>query len=195
MLVINLWGAPGSGKSTTAAGLFFLMKINKWKVEQVTEFAKELVWDQHHAFFGDQMSIFAQQNRRILRLEDHNLDFAITDSPLPLPAFYREQGYLASFENLVVEQFSRYNNLNYLLKRKHSFETIGRRHSEAQAMEIEHSLEAFMQRLGIPYTPMDANPQTPQAIFDDVIARMPKAVPMPLGSPQAASGDADPRLA
>lgn len=184
MLVINLWGAPGSGKSTTAAGLFFLMKINKWKVEQVTEFAKELVWDQHHSFFGDQMSIFSEQNRRVLRLQDHNLDCAITDSPLPLPAFYKEPGYLSTFEPLVMEQFDRYNNLNYLLKRKHSFETIGRRHNETQAMEIERSLEDFMIRLGIEYQVLEANPKTPQTIFDDVTARLPSAVPMPLDVPE-----------
>ena len=68
MVVINLWGAPGSGKSTTAAGLFFLMKINKYKVELVTEYAKDLVWNGHEAMFGNQISIFAEQNWRIHRL-------------------------------------------------------------------------------------------------------------------------------
>jgi ABC-type oligopeptide transport system ATPase subunit len=120
MLIINLWGAPGSGKSTTASGLFFLMKINKKKVELVTEFAKELVWEKRENMFGDQVSIFSEQNRRLCRLEDHNIDFAITDSPLPLPVFYQPQNYLPSFEQMVFEQFHRYNNLNYFLKRKHS---------------------------------------------------------------------------
>ncbi len=184
MLVINLWGAPSSGKSTTAAGLFFLMKINKYKVEQITEFAKELVWDQHHTFFGDQVSIFAEQNHRLVRLEDHNLDFAITDSPLPLPAFYKDPGYLKTFDGLVMEQFNRYNNLNYLLKRTHSFEAIGRRHDENEAKEIEKSLELFMIEHGITYQVMDANPQTPQTIFDDVLSRLPKPVPMPLVPPE-----------
>jgi hypothetical protein len=180
MLIINLWGAPGSGKSTTAAGLFFLMKINKWKVELVTEFAKELVWDQRHSFFGDQVGIFAEQNHRLLRLADHNIECAITDSPLPLPAFYKDPGYLAMFDGLVFEQFHRYNNLNYLLRRKHSFEAIGRRHDEQQAEQIEKRLEEFMVHNAIDYIPFDANPLTPQTIFDDVMARMPRTIPMPL---------------
>lgn len=184
MLVVNLWGAPGSGKSTTAAGLFFLMKINKWKVDLVTEFAKELVWDQHHSFFGDQVSIFAEQNHRLLRLAPHNIDCAITDSPLPLPAFYKDPGYLNSFDGMVMEQFNRYNNVNYLLKRKHSFEAIGRRHDETQAIELELKLEQFMIQQGVEYQAMDANPRTPQAIFDDLKARLPPPISMPLIVPE-----------
>ena len=89
MLVINLWGAPGSGKSTTAAGLFFLMKINKFKVELVTEYAKDLVWDRRDSMFGNQLSIFSEQNWRLHRLRDHGVDYVITDSPLFLPVFYK----------------------------------------------------------------------------------------------------------
>ncbi len=43
--VINLWAGPGAGKSTTAAGLFNLMKIRGYNVELVTEFAKEMVYE------------------------------------------------------------------------------------------------------------------------------------------------------
>jgi hypothetical protein len=45
MKVINLWAGPGAGKSTTAAGLF-LMKLTGRRVELVTEYAKEVVYDQ-----------------------------------------------------------------------------------------------------------------------------------------------------
>lgn len=180
MLTVNLWGAPGSGKSTTAAGLFFLMKINKWKAELVMEFAKELVWEQRHSYFGDQASIFSEQNRRLLRLVDHNIDFAVTDSPLPLPAFYKDPDYLPSFDQVVMEQFKRYNNVNYFLVRKHSFEPIGRRHDETQAMEIEDRLQQFMRANGIDFTLMDACPQTPELIYDDLMARRQPRVPMPL---------------
>lgn len=180
MLTVNLWGAPGSGKSTTGAGLFFLMKINKWKAELVMEFAKELVWEQRHGYFGDQASIFCEQNRRLLRLVDHNIDFAVTDSPLPLPAFYQEEDYLPSFNALVMEQFNRYNNANYFLVRKHSFEAIGRRHDETQAMEIEERLQQFMHDSGINFTVMEACPQTPEMIYDDLMSRRPARVGMPL---------------
>lgn len=183
VLVINLWGAPSSGKSTTAAGLFFLLKINKWRVELVTEFAKELVWDGRENYFGNQVSIFAEQNHRLNRLIPHGVEAAVTDSPLPLPAFYQPGGYLPSFTLLVMEQFRRHNNINFFLRRKHSFEVIGRRHDESQAEEIDTQLREFLRINGIDYVEVDASPNAPQVIFDHISALMPPAVIMPLVDP------------
>ncbi len=39
-----MFGGPGTGKSTSAAGLFFKMKLAQMEVELVTEYAKDLVW-------------------------------------------------------------------------------------------------------------------------------------------------------
>ena len=37
MKVINLWGSPGSGKSTVAAGLFYRMKMADYNVELICQ--------------------------------------------------------------------------------------------------------------------------------------------------------------
>lgn len=171
MIVINLWGEPGSGKSTTTGGLFFLLKINKYKVEPVNEVAKEMVWEGRKNMFGDQISIFAEQNRRLLRLEPHGLDFAISDSPLPLPIIYKPEGYLRHFDALVMEQFNHYNNINYLLQRTASFETIGRLHNEEEAAFLAEKMRRFMDDSHIPYTVLEANPRTPETIMADLRRR------------------------
>jgi hypothetical protein len=175
MLVVNLWGAPSSGKSTTAAGLFFLLKINKWRVELVTEFAKEMVWERNASIFGQQAFIFAEQNRRLRRLEDHDVEVAITDSPLPLPAFYqrefRKDQQLEQLAPLVFEQFHRYNNVNYLLTREGSFEAIGRRHDEAQALGLAKDLREFMEQHAIEFMDFPASPMTPKLLFEDLQSR------------------------
>ena len=49
MKVINLFGGPGCGKSTTAADLFARMKLRGLSVELVTEYAKDVVWDEKAA--------------------------------------------------------------------------------------------------------------------------------------------------
>lgn len=179
MIVINLWGAPGSGKSTTAAGLFFLMKINKHKVELVTEYAKDLVWERHETMFENQLSIFSEQNRRLHRLVDHGVDFAITDSPLLLPSFYKPNGYYRGFDSLVAETFHSYNNLNYFLERVESFEKIGRRHNEEESLAIAVKLQEFMSDHGVNFENMEANPLTPQKIFDDIQKRQKGPISMP----------------
>lgn len=48
MVNINLFAGPGTGKSTTAAGVFFEMKRSGMSVEYVTEYAKSLVFSKDH---------------------------------------------------------------------------------------------------------------------------------------------------
>lgn len=174
MIVINLWGAPSAGKSTTAAGLFFLMKINKMRVELIHEFAKDLVLEGRHNVFGDQNYIFAEQARRTTRLLDHEYDFAITDSPLLLPLFYDRENKVRkkTFSDFVEEDFHQHNNINYLLQRRHSFESVGRRHTEEQSLRIEIEMKEFLKEHNIEYTEVDSSPKTPEIILKDIRDRM-----------------------
>jgi len=44
-LLVNLFAGPGTGKSTTMAGLFSELKFMGVNCEQAPEFAKEKVWE------------------------------------------------------------------------------------------------------------------------------------------------------
>lgn len=56
-LVINLFGAPGAGKSTGAAYIFSRLKMVGLNAELVTEFAKDKVWEGATAPFENQLYI------------------------------------------------------------------------------------------------------------------------------------------
>ena len=88
MKIINLFGGPGTGKSTTAAHLFAIMKWQGMKVELVSEYAKELTWDGRSNVLLDQLYVLAKQNRKLERLKNHGLDFVITDSPILMGLAY-----------------------------------------------------------------------------------------------------------
>lgn len=45
MLLVNLSGGPGSGKSTTAAYIFAKLKMLGYNAELVGEEARELIYD------------------------------------------------------------------------------------------------------------------------------------------------------
>lgn len=176
MVIINLFGPPSSGKSTVAAGLFFLMKINKMRVELVNEFAKELVLEGRESIFGEQNYIFAEQVRRQQRLRG-GYDFAVTDSPILLPLFYelREtpmENRNPNFPGLVMKEFEKYTNFNYLLKRRHVFETVGRRHDETQSEVIDGELRGFLSARNIEVMELEASPRTPEIILADIRKRM-----------------------
>ena len=87
MIVVNLYGGPGAGKSTGAAYVFSRLKEAGVVAELVTEFAKDLTWDHSRAIL-DQMFVFGTQYHRLARLELDGVQVAVTDSPLLLSVVY-----------------------------------------------------------------------------------------------------------
>lgn len=152
MKVINLWGGSCVGKSTTAAGLFFEMKKMHLNVELVTEYAKDVTWERRYNLLEDQIYIFAKQQRRISRLQDHDLEWAITDSPIPLGLCYASENYGQNFENLVIEVFNQYDNYNFLLSRNVPYNPIGRNQKTVEEAKIfDQRAKNILQKWNIPY--------------------------------------------
>lgn len=60
MILVNLYGAPGSGKSTGAAYIFSKLKMAGIDAELVTEFAKDKVWEESKAPFDNQAYMFGK---------------------------------------------------------------------------------------------------------------------------------------
>jgi GTPase Era involved in 16S rRNA processing len=139
--VINLLGEPCAGKSTLAAGLFYLMKKKYMSVELVTEYAKDLVYDGHTSGSMSQLTIFAEQYRRVFRLVD-KVDYIITDSPLSLSAFYaRDNKPLSEY---ILSEADTFNNLNFFVNRSHAYDPNGRYQTEEQAAEMKVELRKFI---------------------------------------------------
>jgi hypothetical protein len=146
MKVINLFGGPGTGKSTTAAGVFHHMKCAGLEVELVTEYAKDMVWEHRHNILEDQIYIFAKQQRRISRLRDHHIDWVITDSPIPLGLCYRSTtDNQDAFAQVVMQVFNSYENHNFYLTRNVQYNPNGR--NQKQVHEAEHVDDKVMHML------------------------------------------------
>ena len=87
---INLFGGPGSGKSTLAAGIFSEMKRQGKSVELVTEFAKDLVWENRQDTLAVQPYVSMKQFRNLFRLKG-KVDYVVTDSPLLKDSVYAKR--------------------------------------------------------------------------------------------------------
>lgn len=59
-IIVNLYGAPGSGKSTGAAYIFASLKMMGVNAELVTEYAKDKVWEETREVFNNQAYIFGK---------------------------------------------------------------------------------------------------------------------------------------
>lgn len=155
MKVINLYGQPSAGKSTTAAGLFHKMKLQGINCELVTEYAKDMVWrEMPSKAFTDQLYITAKQHHRLFRLKD-KVDYAITDSPLLLGLAYADQNYFPSFEPLVKEIYSSFDNINIFLQRTKPYNPIGRNQTEQEADAISATILDILGRNKIPFMRID----------------------------------------
>lgn len=171
MKVINLFGAPGSGKSTVAAGLFYLLKARGVICELTQEYAKEMVWadstgtpGKQPAGMEDQISIFAEQNRRLVRVKD-KIEVAVTDSPILLSSVYAPERYPASFHALVADVFRSYSNVNFFLERAIPYENVGRLHDEKQAEALGWRMRDLMDKSGVPYEVLPGDEAAPWEIM------------------------------
>lgn len=116
MKVINLFGGPGVGKSTLASSLFSFMKTQGENVEYAPEYAKDMVYEHRDNILADQLYILAKQNRRLTRLAENGVEWAITDGPLALGLVYGAQDSQALI-NMVIECHTRFDNYNFFLER------------------------------------------------------------------------------
>jgi hypothetical protein len=147
MLVINLFGGPGSGKSTLQAGLFYEMRRQGLNVEHVSEFAKDLVWEERYNAFTDQLYIVANHHRK-LHLLDGKVDYVIMDSPILLTNLYMYQDprpYVHKLHDMVVDIHFMYNNFNIFLNRKHSYVELGRNQTETEADIISKNTRQLLE--------------------------------------------------
>lgn len=151
MKVINLFGGPGIGKSVLAARLFVEMRCARKRVELVTEYAKGLVYSGDTFDLENQLYMLAQQDRQLHRLNG-KVDYAITDSPLPLGLLYA-QGRCQSdwFEKAVWGAFNAYDNVNYVLERVWPYEPYGRYQTEGEAREIDDKLRGLLIDRRVPF--------------------------------------------
>lgn len=144
MLVVNLFGSPGTGKSTGAAYIFSQLKMQGINTELVTEFAKDKVWEESKEVFNNQIYIFGKQSFRLSKLKN-KVDVVITDSPLPLSIIYNnDENTQTELSNLVWKVFNSYSNLNIFLTRVKPYHPEGRFQTEEESDKIANNLLYFL---------------------------------------------------
>lgn len=159
MKVINLFGGPGHGKSTLAAGIFHRLKLKGLNVELVTEYAKDMVFEGRNNILMDQVYILAKQNRRLERLRE-KVDVVVTDSPLILGLLYAPKDYYKFYEPLTLEIFNSYNNVNlYLTSTKGlEYKVEGRNQTKEEAGIIHQDVKKLLDRINLTYSTVDIDP-------------------------------------
>ena len=155
--VINLFGGPGTGKSTTASGLFYVLKRMGINCELISEYAKDKTWEENAATLKCQEYIFGKQQYRMHRVSG-KVEFIVTDAPLLLSTLYIPEDYpLPSLKQTVREAYQSYDNFNVFLVRKKEYQSAGRRQTEEEARELDEDTRKMLDAFEVPYHVVDAD--------------------------------------
>jgi hypothetical protein len=177
--IICLWGGPGTGKSTTSAELFALLKKLDYNCELNKEYIKDWVWEKRNIIPGDQVYIFAKHARKERIYMKSNLDFIITDLPLALCAFYsrlydkyeRENGACAA---MLKQHYSfcfehGYEIKHYYLNRLKKYNPEGRYQDEDGAKQLDLQILDFLKEFNIEYESVDCDENCAKVLVTKIL--------------------------
>ena len=172
--IINLFGGTGTDKSTITAGVFYELKKRNIECDAPYEFPKQVAWENNQSQISDQLFIFANQHRGIVRSYG-KVDFIILDSPIILSLAYKNgygneypsNLYGDSFDKMVTDTFSKYSNINFFLKRNEDdFQQTGRFQSYNESLEFDEKIKNILDINGFPYYCLDVNDETVNTIVN-----------------------------
>ena len=151
--LINIYGAPGSGKTTFAAAVYSWMKRRHYHVEPVWEYAKELVYQDTLAIYPQGL-IWREMMRRH-QIYYNKVDYVITDAPMMMNSVYaaertdyaeaREYAWMSS------NFYKSYGGvLNFMLPKPvaEHYNPEGRMHDVEQAQWLHHQIEDLANNYG-----------------------------------------------
>jgi nicotinamide riboside kinase len=168
-IIVNLFGGPGSGKSTGAAYVFSQLKMHGINCELVTEYAKDKTWEHNMEALSNQAYVFGNQFYRISRCANQ-VDVIITDSPILLSVIYNNDPILGeTFNKMVLDVFNSYDNLNYLLTKTKPYNPIGRNQTEEESDDIGREIRKLLEDNSIDYLCATGDIDGYTAITDSVL--------------------------
>lgn len=175
ILIVNLMGSPGAGKSTGAAYIFSQLKLNQIPVELVTEFAKDKLYEENQSVFENQIYIFGKQYFKMSRIKGVNV--IITDSPLILQALYAKKynfPYKDELIALIKKVISMENSINYFINRDTPYGSKGRFQTKEESDEISNELKSMLSEFGLDYKEYKGNIDDYNRIVQEIIEEVNK---------------------
>lgn len=159
-ILINFFGQPSCGKSTTASDLCTRLKYCQKNVENVLEWTKWWAYSNHKITKFDQYYIFGKETQNQSRLFN-KVEYIISDSPVYLTAFYQQYYTGKSGLTELVKEFYKSAEeediqiYNFYLKRNKSYNSVGRYQTAEEAEKVGEAMLKWIIENKIPYTMLD----------------------------------------
>lgn len=167
-LVINLFGGPGSGKSTGATAIFSMLKMHDVNAEYVPEYAKDLAWEKTLQVYYNPWNMLGEQHNRQHRLIDQ-ADVIITDSPLLQQAAYVDDKF---YHDTCLGLFNKFENVNWFIQRSKTFNPKGRKHNFDESVIIDKKILDMLGDDNIPFNSTKGNHEGYNYIVQAILVRL-----------------------
>lgn len=168
-ICINFFAGAGAGKSTIATLIHAMIKMHGITSEYTAEYAKDLAWEGRLELKINDVHLFGEQHNRQFRLNGQ-VDCIISDSPLLLSSVYRSNDTL--LHALVLQEFKKYDNLNFYVKRIKPFIQKGRKGTKLDASRIDKKTIKMLENEQIPYTVVEGSWEGANKVLDIVLQRL-----------------------
>lgn len=147
---INLYGGPGSGKSTTAAWLFSELKKRHFSIELIPEYVKSWAYQNRKINQFDQIYFLGKQLQYEYRFLSSGVKNVITDCPVLLSAVYAKLYYPKlqleeEIINIVKKYETEFPSLNiFLMRGDKKYHQQGRYQTLEEAKEIDYRISLMI---------------------------------------------------
>lgn len=156
--IINLYGGPGSGKSTAAAYLYYLLKCQGENIELVREYVKNWAWDNRAFNVYDELYFLGKQVRHESMLFG-KVNYIVTDAPVLMTAYYASiycsKAFAQGVEQAATAFYKQakddgHQHVHVYLKRNLPYKAEGRYQTEDQAIQVDEGVLTMLNRLDVP---------------------------------------------
>lgn len=151
-IVVNFYGGPCSGKTTTAMELTVELKKQGVDAEYVPEYAKELVRRDMLDVLQNQAAVTREQISRIRCLLG-TCDVIVTDSPILLGSVYAVgKAVPDSFDDELNLEYKSMSNIDVFVIRNKHYDVRGRLETAEQARKIDRDVLELLTSRDIKFT-------------------------------------------
>lgn len=175
--VINFYGGPGTGKSTSAALLYAMAKTRGINAELVREYVKDWAWDSRKISMYDQFYFMGKQIRRESMLFG-KARLVITDSPVLQGVYYAEtylplmMGYGVAAATLAYYAQCRADknrHVHVFLNRSKPYSPDGRYQTEDEARKIDAGIQKLFKKYSFNFRVAETTEESLGKLLDDVL--------------------------
>ncbi len=169
-ICVNFFAGAGAGKSTMATTVHSLLKMHNINSDYTAEYAKDLAWEGRLGLKLNDIKIFAEQHNRQFRLNSQ-VDCIISDSPLLLSAIYRRPTD-PLLNALVLQEFKKYDNMNFFIERVKPYIHKGRRENAVGASIIDVKTLDMLKNEQIPFETIEGTWEGANHVLELVLKKL-----------------------